>query len=83
MKKYFYFLLLLFTNQVFAQYQGPIPALTSGYGSEGPLTVSVENIANDYFALKDISVFYPTGQFLPFVFYMGTGGMIRSTILRP
>ena len=72
-----YIILFFITNVGFAQYQGPIPALTSGYGSQGPNTVSVINITNDHFALKDISVFQPTGTTTPIptiYFLHGFGG---------
>ena len=49
MKLYLYFTLVFIINGVFAQYQGPIPALTSGYGSMGSNAVSVSNITNDHF----------------------------------
>jgi len=77
MKLHLNLILILITNGVFAQYQGPIPALTSGYGSEGSNAVSVVNITNDHFFLKDISVFYPTGTSLPIptIFFLhGFGG---------
>jgi len=72
-----YLILFFITNVAFAQYQGPIPLLTSGYGSQGPNTVSVINITNDHFALKDISVFQPTGTTTPIptiCFLHGFGG---------
>ncbi len=73
----FYMLLLLFTTEVFAQYQGPIPAPASGYGAEGTHPVSVENIDNDRFASKNISVYFPTGTTspIPTIFFLhGYGG---------
>jgi dienelactone hydrolase len=48
-----------------AQYQGPIPPITNGYGSDGALPVAVVNIPNDYYLLRDISVFYPSGTTSP------------------
>jgi len=71
-------ILCLTISGVSAQYQGPISPLTSGYGSEGPNTVSVVNISNDYFVLKDISIFYPTGTTTPIptiYFLHGYGGV--------
>jgi dienelactone hydrolase len=64
-------ILSLFSNITFAQFQGPISAITSGYGSDGLLPVSVTNITNDHFSTKDISVFYPTGTNtpIPTIFY--------------
>nr|WP_319398143.1 T9SS type A sorting domain-containing protein [uncultured Carboxylicivirga sp.] len=54
-----------------AQYQGPIPAITEAYGSNGEYNVEVLNITNDYWALRDISVFYPTATSkpVPTIFY--------------
>ena len=66
MKQYLLIIITtLITNGLWAQYLGPIPALTSGYGSEGLNAISVSNITNDHFLLKDISVFYPTGTTTP------------------
>lgn len=55
----FYLLLLLSstTSLATAQYQGPIPPITSGYGSAGSFEVDVVSISNDYFAERDISIF--------------------------
>ena len=77
MKLHLIIILILFSNGVFSQYQGPIPALTGGYGSEGQNEVSEINITNDHFFLKDISVFYPTGTTTPIptiYFLHGFGG---------
>lgn len=52
---------LLCTNIVFSQYQGPIPAITTGYGAKGTHTFAKQQIVNDYFYRKKISVFYPKG----------------------
>lgn len=70
-------ILLFITTIGFSQFQGPIPAITNGYGSEGTHSVSVTNITNDHFFLKDISVFYPTGTTTPIptiCFLHGYGG---------
>lgn len=77
MKQNIYLILCLITNGIFAQYQGPVSAITSGYGSEGSNSISVANITNDHFFLKDISVFYPTGTTAPIptiYFLHGYGG---------
>lgn len=78
MIKYIFALIILsVTTNVIAQYSGPIPMISSGYGSNGALGVSQTNILNDHYPLKSISVFYPTGTTspIPTVFYAhGFGG---------
>lgn len=57
-------LLILSTN--YAQYQGPVAKILSGYGAEGNYTVSHIDITNDHNTfLKPISIFYPQGTTSP------------------
>ncbi len=71
MKIYFYLILTFITNGLFAQYQGPVTAITSGYGSNGVYSVSVISLTNDHWASNEISIFYPSGITapVPTVFY--------------
>lgn len=65
------FVLSLSFIRIDAQYQGPIDAITDGYGTNGEHEVSVMNITNDYWMLRDISIFYPTdvSNPVPTIFY--------------
>jgi len=70
-------IILVASTNVMSQYSGPVPIISSGYGSNGTLGVSQTDISNDHYLLKDISVFYPTGTStpIPTVFYAhGFGG---------
>jgi len=71
MKTKILILLTLLAKFTFAQFQGPIPAITSSYGSDGILPVSVTNLTNDHYSTIDISIFYPTGTNspIPTIFY--------------
>ena len=51
------FVLSISFIRIDAQYQGPIEAITDGYGAIGEHNVSVINISNDYWILRDISNF--------------------------
>lgn len=75
-------ILTLLAKFTFAQFQGPVPAITSGYGSDGAFPVSVINITNDHFTTKDISVFYPTGTStpIPTIFYSHAYGGNDTTL---
>ncbi|MBS2097596.1 T9SS type A sorting domain-containing protein [Carboxylicivirga linearis] len=71
MKYLLIFILSIFFTKINAQYQGPIDAITDGYGANGKNDVSVMNITNDYWALRDISIFYPLdiSNPVPTIFY--------------
>jgi len=53
-------LLLLTVSLLSAQYEGPIPEPTSGYGALGPNDIMHLDIPNPNFFIKDISIFYPS-----------------------
>jgi len=75
-------LLTLIVNYTFAQIEGPIPVIETGYGSRGEfLDISVELIANDHYPEVDISVHYPSGTStpVPTIFY-AHGYMSEDTI---
>lgn len=82
MKSHFIIIaLVLAISNCFGQYEGPVPAITSGYGSFGTDNVSVSNITNDNFLAQDISVFYPTSitTAVPTIFFLhGWGGIFPS-----
>ncbi len=71
MKIYLYIIFILITNGLFAQYEGSIPTITSGYGANGSHPVSVISLTNDHWTSKDISIYYPTGTVspIPTIFY--------------
>lgn len=71
MKKILLFLLTVSGSWLAAQYEGPIPPITTGFGADGTFDVAVVNYDNDYFPTKDISVFYPEGTTspVPAIFY--------------
>jgi dienelactone hydrolase len=48
-----------------AQYQGPVPALASGYGAPGTDSVLVESIPNSHWSDNPIYVFHPAGRTAP------------------
>ncbi len=65
-------LLFLSASVLFAQFQGPVPAITNGYGANGSFTVAHIDIRNDNNSfLKPISLFYPEGttEPVPTIFY--------------
>ncbi|MEM6263640.1 MAG: T9SS type A sorting domain-containing protein [Bacteroidota bacterium] len=77
MRNYLLFILVSFSTGLWAQYQGPIAPISSGYGAKGPNAVEVINLPNDRFPQKDISVFYPQGTTspVPTIFFShGYGG---------
>ncbi|MCU4164677.1 T9SS type A sorting domain-containing protein [Carboxylicivirga caseinilyticus] len=71
MKYFFVLATCLITLSIKAQYQGPIEPIYEGYGANGTHDVSVLNITNDYWLLRDISIFYPSDITtpVPTVFY--------------
>jgi hypothetical protein len=76
--KYFLSLIFVFiSSQVYSQYEGPVTQIANGFGAQGLNAVSVANLTNNHFLLKDISVFYPTGTMspIPTIFFLhGYGG---------
>ncbi len=66
-------LCLLIIGPTYAQmpYQGPIAPITSGYGANGNIPVSVSTLINDHWLTERICVFYPTGTTsrIPTLFY--------------
>ncbi|WP_157811798.1 T9SS type A sorting domain-containing protein [Tenacibaculum sp. SZ-18] len=81
--KYHFIIITLFLaiSNCFGQYEGPVPAITSGYGSFGTNGISVSYITNDNFLARDISVFYPKGitTAVPTIFFLhGWGGIYPS-----
>jgi len=87
MRLFYLFVLGIISCNVHAQYSGPIDYIHAGYGADS-IPVTVSNIPNDYFASKDISVFYPTGtsEPIPTVFYLhgyfGNDTTLHSGFLR-
>ena len=74
-------IVILSIANCFGQYEGPVPAITNGYGSFGADSVSTVNIVNDNFPAQDISVYYPTGNIIsvPTIFFLhGWGGIFPS-----
>lgn len=72
--KYHILLVLLLgfiTQRTSAQFQGPIPAISTGYGSDGNAAIAQIDILNDRYLLKKISIFYPAGTTtpVPTIFY--------------
>ena len=81
MKKVFItFFIIIIVSNIFAQYQGPIPKISSGYGTDGNNDVSVNTLINDHWANHNISVFYPTNisSPLPAIFYLHGYGSIDT-----
>jgi hypothetical protein len=78
MKAIIYLIILqVFALTLKAQYEGPVPPIGSGFGSDGPFSVSVNKIVNDHWLLNNIYVFYPEGTTnpVPTIFYShGYGG---------
>lgn len=63
---------LLIMNSTYAQFQGPVNEILSGYGANGTFPVSHIDITNDHNTfLKPISIFYPQGTTspVPTIFY--------------
>lgn len=60
-----------------AQFQGPVPPISSGYGSPGTDSVAVEMVANSHWPQNPIVIFHPAGRTtpVPTIFYAhGYGG---------
>jgi hypothetical protein len=72
MKTILNLLILLSFNATYAQYQGPVNEILSGYGANGNFSVSHIDIPNNHNTfLKPISIFYPQGTTspVPTIFY--------------
>ena len=66
MKKSFLTISLIISlSNLSAQYQGPIPKITTGYGADGNNDVVVSTLINDHWANHEIAVFYPTNVSFP------------------
>lgn len=69
--------LFLLSSLAMAQFQGPVPAISVGYGAPGSEAVAVEVVENSHWPLNPIVVFHPKDQTkpVPTVFYAhGYGG---------
>jgi pimeloyl-ACP methyl ester carboxylesterase len=76
--------LVLVSTGLSAQYQGPIPPITSGYGSDGPNAVAVSMLVNDHWIGNKIAVYYPVGTAtpVPTLFYSHGFGANDTTFNR-
>jgi pimeloyl-ACP methyl ester carboxylesterase len=64
-----------------AQYQGPVGKITSGYGADGNIKLTVQSLTNDHWANNNIIVFYPQGTSspIPTIFFSHSYGANDTT----
>jgi pimeloyl-ACP methyl ester carboxylesterase len=70
-------ILFLLSSLAMSQYQGPVPAISDGYGAPGGAAVAVEVVQNSHWPQNPIVVFHPKDQTkpVPTIFYAhGYGG---------
>lgn len=73
----FFRLALLLASTCFSAYQGPVAAITSGYGAPGSASVAVDTVTNSHWRGNPVFVFHPAGRTapVPTIFYAhGYGG---------
>jgi len=63
--------LLLTSTLAVSQFQGPVPAISSGYGAPGSDSVAVEVVTNSHWQQNPLVVFHPAGRSapVPTIFY--------------
>ena len=63
--------LFILSTNLFAQYEGSVPRITSGYGANGIHNVSVISFPSPLWSAKEIVIFYPSDiiEPVPVIFY--------------